>query len=76
MLETLNAWILAQGAKYNVNPYIFGPYTSARSRFSSPLPGLCCGPVYRRAYAAWSTVRDTRRKIAAARGQAAGDSVI
>ena len=23
MLESINDWILAQGAQYNVNPYIF-----------------------------------------------------
>ena len=109
MLESINAWILAQGAQYNVNPYIFGaiyvgaiPFflasiawlvKRARAGRSTLVPTMLAGfffvsaylylalfgqdiPVWvwiflaaLVAYGAWAQVRDTRRKIAAARGE-------
>ena len=109
MLESVNEWILALGAQYNVNPYIFaGIYVGAipfflasiawlvkraREGRSTVLPTMLAGVFFVSAYlylaifgqdipawvwiflavliayGAWSQVRDTRRKIAAARGE-------
>ena len=109
MLESINDWILAQGAQYNVNPYIFVaiyvgaiPFflasiawlvKRARAGRSTVLPTMLAGFFFVSAYlylaifgqdipawvwiflavliayGAWSQVRDTRRKIAAARGE-------
>jgi hypothetical protein len=109
MLESINEWILALGAQYNVNPYIFaGIYVGAipfflasiawlvkcaREGRSTVLPTMLAGFFFVSAYlylaifgqdipawvwillavliayGAWSQVRDTRRKIAAARGE-------
>ena len=109
MLESINEWILAQGAQYNVNPYIFVaiyvgaiPFflasiawlvKRARAGRSTVLPTMLAGFFFVSAYlylaifgqdipawvwiflavliayGAWSQVRDTRRKIAAARGE-------
>lgn len=114
MLEALNTWILAQGAQYNVNPYIFGaiyigaiPFffasvawlvKRARAGRSTVAPTMLAGFFFVSAYiylavfgqdiplwvwiflaalivyGAWSTIRDTRRKIAAAKAEDAGDS--
>lgn len=107
MLEAINQWILAQGAQYGVNPYIFvAIYVGAipcflvcvgwlvkraRAGQSTVLPTMLAGfffvsaylylgifgqdiPVWvwiflgaLIAYGAFSTIRDTRRKIAAAK---------
>ena len=109
MLESVNEWILALGAQYNVNPYIFaGIYVGAipfflasiawlvkraREGRSTVLPTMLAGFFFVSAYlylaifgqdipawvwiflavliayGAWSQVRDTRRKIAAARSE-------
>jgi len=106
MLESINDWILAQGAQYNVNPYIFVaiyvgaiPFflasiawlvKRARAGRSTVLPTMLAGFFFVSAYlylaifgqdiplwvwiflaaliayGAWSQVRETRRKIAAA----------
>ena len=105
MLESINEWILALGAQYNVNPYIFaGIYIGAipfflasiawlvkraRAGRSTVVPTMLAGFFFVSAYlylaiagrnipiwvwiflavlviyGAYSTVRDTRRKIAA-----------
>ena len=105
MLESINDWILAQGAQYNVNPYVFVaiyvgaiPFflasiawlvKRARAGQSTVLPTMLAGFFFVSAYlylaiagrnipvwvwiflavlviyGAYSTVRDTRRKIAA-----------
>lgn len=105
MLETINVWVLALGAQYNVNPYVFGaiyvgaiPFffasigwlvARARAGRSTVVPTMLAGFFFVSAYlylavagrniplwvwiflavlvlyGAWSTVRDTRRKIAA-----------
>lgn len=107
MLSDFNAWLLALGAEYGVNPYIFGaiyigavPFfllsigwlvRNARAGKSTVLPTLCAGLFFVSAYlylaiagrnipvwvwiflavlvvyGAFSAIRDTRRKIAAAR---------
>ena len=106
MLESINEWILALGAQYNVNPYIFaGIYIGAipfflasiawlvkraRAGRSTVVPTMLAGFFFASAYlylaifgqdiplwvwiflaaliayGAWSQVRETRRKIAAA----------
>ena len=106
MLESINEWILALGAQYNVNPYIFaGIYIGAipfflasiawlvkraRAGRSTVVPTMLAGFFFVSAYlylaifgqdiplwvwiflaaliayGAWSQVRETRRKIAAA----------
>lgn len=113
MLETINAWILAQGAQYGVNPYIFvAIYVGAipcflasiawlvkraRAHRSTVAPTMLAGFFFVSAYiylaifgqdipvwvwiflgaliiyGAWSTIRDTRRKIAAAKEGEAAD---
>jgi hypothetical protein len=105
VLETINVWVLALGAQYNVNPYVFGaiyvgaiPFffasigwlvARARAGRSTVVPTMLAGFFFVSAYlylavagrniplwvwiflavlvlyGAWSTVRDTRRKIAA-----------
>ncbi len=116
MLEAINEWILAQGAQYGVNPYIFvAIYVGAipcflasvawlvkraRAGQSTVLPTMVAGfffvsaylylgifgqdiPVWvwiflaaLIAYGAFSTIRDTRKKIAVAKAaEEAGDSV-
>lgn len=112
MLEQINEWILALGAQYGVNPYIFGAIyigaiplflasiawliKRARAGRSTIAPTMLAGfffvsaylylaifgqdiPVWvwiflaaLIAYGAFSTIRDTRRKIAAA-GESASD---
>ena len=112
MLEAINEWILAQGAQYNVNPYIFvGIYVGAvpfflasiawlvkraRAGRSTVVPTMFAGFFFVSAYiylaifgqdiplwvwiflgalivyGAWSTIRDTRRKIAAREDPAQG----
>ncbi|MBB3032730.1 hypothetical protein [Alteriqipengyuania lutimaris] len=107
MLESINEWILAQGAQYNVNPYVFVaiyvgaiPFflvsiawlvKRARAGRSTVLPTMLAGFFFVSAYlylaifgqdipvwvwiflaalivyGAWSQVRETRRKIAAAK---------
>ena len=107
MLESINQWILALGAQYNVNPYIFaGIYVGAiqfflasiawlvkraRAGRSTVLPTMLAGFFFVSAYlylaifgqdipawvwiflaaliayGAWSQVRETRRKITAAK---------
>lgn len=107
MIESINDWILALGAQYNVNPYIFAaiylgaiPFflasigwlvKRAREGKSTLLPTMLAGfffvsaylylaifgqdiPVWvwiflalLIAYGAWSQVRETRKKIAAAK---------
>lgn len=114
MLDAVNTWILAQGAQYGVNPYVFAaiyvgaiPFflasigwlvKRARTGRSTVAPTMLAGFFFVSAYiylaifgediplwvwiflaaliayGAWSTVRDTRRKIAAARAQEPGDS--
>ena len=114
MLEAANAWILALGAQYNVNPYIFaGIYVGAipfflasiawlvrraRAGRSTVAPTMLAGFFFVSAYIylaifgqdiplwVWiflaalivygtvSTIRDTRRKIAATPVDEAGDS--
>ncbi|GAB5347417.1 hypothetical protein [Alteriqipengyuania sp. 357] len=109
MLESINEWILAQGAQYNVNPYIFVaiyvgaiPFffasiawlvKRARAGRSTVLPTMLAGFFFVSAYlylalfgqdipvwvwiflaalivyGAWSQVRETRRKIAAAKAE-------
>lgn len=109
MLESINAWILAQGAQYNVNPYIFVaiyvgaiPFflasiawlvKRARAGRSTVLPTMLAGFFFVSAYiylaifgqdiplwvwvflavliayGAWSQVRETRKKIAAAKSE-------
>ncbi len=104
MVEAVNDWILALGADYGVNPYIFAaiyvgaiPFflasigwliRNARSGRSTALPALCAGfcfvsaylylgifgediPVWvwallgvLIAYGGYTTVRDTRARIA------------
>ena len=106
MLESINEWILALGAQYNVSPYIFaGIYIGAipfflasiawlvkraRAGRSTVVPTMLAGFFFVSAYlylaifgqdiplwvwiflaaliayGAWSQVRETRRKIAAA----------
>lgn len=113
MLEDLNTWVLALGAQYGVNPYIFGaiyvgaiPFffasiawlvKRAREGRSTVAPTMLAGFFFVSAYlylaiygqdiplwvwiflaalivyGAWSTIRDTRRKIAAAKADDAGD---
>ncbi len=116
MLEAINEWILAQGAQYGVNPYIFVTIyigaipcflasiawlvKRARAGRSTVLPTMVAGfffvsaylylgifgqdiPVWvwiflfaLIAYGAFSTIRDTRRKIAAAKAaEGSGDSL-
>ena len=110
MLDSINDWILALGAQYNVNPYIFaGIYVGAipfflasigwlvkraRAGRSTVVPTMLAGFFFVSAYlylaifgediplwvwiflaaliayGAWSQVRETRRKIAAAKGEA------
>ncbi len=112
MLEAINEWVLAQGAQYNVNPYVFaGIYIGAipfflasiawlvkraRAGRSTVLPTMLAGFFFVSAYiylaifgqdiplwvwiflaalvayGAWSTIRDTRRKIAATGDEEAG----
>ncbi len=107
MLEAINEWILAQGAQYNVNPYVFGaiylgaiPFfiasigwlvKRARAGRSTVLPTMSAGFFFVSAYiylaifgqdipawvwiflaalivyGAYSSIRDTRKKIAAAK---------
>tara|TARA_B100000678_G_scaffold220221_1_gene187557 strand:+ start:656 stop:1006 length:351 start_codon:yes stop_codon:yes gene_type:complete len=107
MLESINEWILALGAQYNVNPYVFaGIYVGAipfflasiawlvkraRAGRSTLLPTMLAGFFFVSAYlylaifgqdiplwvwiflaaliayGAWSQVRETRRKITAAK---------
>ncbi|MHA6333398.1 hypothetical protein ACXYL9_06900 [Qipengyuania sp. CAU 1752] len=107
MLEMINQWILAQGAQYNVNPYVFVaiyvgaiPFfltsiawliRNARTGKSTILPTMLAGFFFVSAYlylavygqdiplwvwiflavlviyGAVAQVRQTRRKIAAAR---------
>lgn len=114
MLEAANDWILALGADYNVNPYIFAaiyvgaiPFffasiawlvRRARAGRSTVAPTMLAGFFFVSAYiylaifgqdiplwvwiflvalivyGAISTIRDTRRKIAAAPVDEAGDS--
>ncbi len=114
MLEAINDWILAQGAQYGVNPYIFvAIYVGAipcflasiawlvkraRAGRSTVAPTMVAGfffvsaylylaifgqdiPVWvwiflaaLIAYGAFSTIRDTRRKIAASAVDESGDS--
>lgn len=109
MLEAINEWILAQGAQYNVNPYIFVaiyvgaiPFflasiawlvKRARAGRSTVLPTMSAGFFFVSAYiylaifgqdiptwvwvflaalivyGAWSSIRDTRRKIADAKAE-------
>jgi hypothetical protein len=109
MLESINDWILAQGAQYNVNPYIFVaiyvgaiPFflasiawlvKRARAGRSTVLPTMLAGFFFVSAYlylaifgqdiplwvwiflavliayGTWSQVRETRRKIAAAKAE-------
>ena len=109
MLESINDWILAQGAQYNVNPYIFVaiyvgaiPFflasiawlvKRARAGRSTVLPTMLAGFFFVSAYlylaifgqdiplwvwiflaaliayGTWSPVRETRRKIAAAKAE-------
>ena len=116
MLEALNTWLLALGAQYNVNPYVFGaiyigaiPFffasiawlvKRARAGRSTVAPTMVAGFFFVSAYiylaifgqdiplwvwiflgalivyGAWSTVRDTRAKIAAAKAEEAGDSAL
>ncbi len=111
MLETINEWILAQGAQYGVNPYIFvAIYVGAipcflasiawlvkraRAHRSTVAPTMLAGFFFVSAYiylaifgqdipvwvwiflaaliiyGAVSTIRDTRRKIAAAKAREA-----
>lgn len=55
MLESINEWILAQGAQYNVNPYIFvGIYVGAIPFFLASIAWLV-----KRARAGRSTVLPT-----------------
>ncbi len=110
MLDSINDWILALGAQYNVNPYIFaGIYVGAipfflasigwlvkraRAGRSTVVPTMLAGFFFVSAYlylaifgqdiplwvwiflavliayGAWTQVRETRRKIAAAKGEA------
>lgn len=114
MLETINEWILAQGAQYGVNPYVFAaiyvgaiPFflasitwliRRARAGRSTVVPTMFAGFFFVSAYiylaifgedipvwvwiflaaliiyGAWSTIRDTRRKIAASKAEDLGDS--
>lgn len=114
MLETINEWILAQGAQYGVNPYVFAaiyvgaiPFflasitwliRRARAGRSTVVPTMFAGFFFVSAYiylaifgedipvwvwiflaaliiyGAWSTIRDTRRKIAASKAEDVGDS--
>lgn len=114
MLETINEWILAQGAQYGVNPYVFAaiyvgaiPFflasitwliRRARAGRSTVVPTMLAGFFFVSAYiylaifgediplwvwiflaalivyGAWSTIRDTRRKIAASKAEDLGDS--
>lgn len=107
MLEAINEWILAQGAQYNVNPYVFGaiylgaiPFfiasigwlvKRARAGRSTVLPTMSAGFFFVSAYiylaifgqdipawvwiflaalivyGAYSSIRDTRKKIAVAK---------
>ena len=109
MLESINEWILAQGAQYNVNPYIFVaiyvgaiPFflasigwliRNARAGKSTVLPTMAAGFFFVSAYiylaifgqdipvwvwiflaalivyGAVSQVRETRKKIAAGKGE-------
>ena len=109
MIDAFLEWFLSLGARYGVNPWIFGaiyvgaiPFffasiawlvKRARQHRSTVLPTLSAGfffvsaylylavagrniPVWvwlflaaLVAYGAWSTIRDTRRKLAAARAQ-------
>jgi hypothetical protein len=109
MFAAVNEWILALGADYGVNPYIFAaiyigaiPFflasigwlvKRARAGRSTVVPTMCAGFCFVSAYlylavageniplwvwlflavlviyGAWSTVRDTRRKIAAVEGE-------
>ncbi|WP_370176949.1 hypothetical protein [Alteriqipengyuania sp.] len=109
MLESINEWILALGAQYNVNPYIFAaiyvgaiPFflasigwlvKRARAGRSTVLPTMLAGFFFVSAYlylaifgqdiplwvwlflavlvlyGAWSQIRTTLRKIAAAPGE-------
>jgi len=109
MLESINDWVLAQGAQYNVNPYIFVaiyvgaiPFflasiawlvKRARAGRSTVLPTMLAGFFFVSAYlylaifgqdiplwvwiflaaliayGTWSQVRETRRKIAAAKAE-------
>jgi uncharacterized membrane protein YhaH (DUF805 family) len=111
VLETINEWILAQGAQYGVNPYIFvAIYVGAipcflasiawlvkraRAHRSTVAPTMLAGFFFVSAYiylaifgqdipvwvwiflaaliiyGAVSTIRDTRRKIAAAKAREA-----
>lgn len=112
MFEAINEWILAQGAQYGVNPYIFvAIYVGAipcflasvawlvkraRAGQSTVMPTMLAGfffvsaylylgifgqdiPVWvwiflaaLIAYGAYTTIRDTRKKIAAAKATTAG----
>ncbi len=114
MLETINEWILAQGAQYGVNPYVFVaiyvgaiPFflasiawlvKRARAGRSTVAPTMAAGFFFVSAYiylaifgqdiplwvwiflaalivyGAVSTIRDTRRKIAATSVEESGDS--
>lgn len=114
MLEAANDWVLALGAQYNVNPYVFGaiyigaiPFflasiawlvKCARAGRSTVAPTMLAGfffvsaylylaifgqdiPVWvwiflaaLVAYGAWSTIRDTRRKIASSPVDETGES--
>ncbi|MWV27845.1 hypothetical protein [Aurantiacibacter rhizosphaerae] len=114
MLETINDWILAQGAQYGVNPYVFVtiyvgaiPFflasiawlvKRARAGRSTVLPTMLAGFFFVSAYlylgifgldiplwvwiflavliayGAYSTIRDTRRKIAKTPVEESGDS--
>ena len=105
MFDEVNSWVLAQGAQYSVNPYVFVaiyvgaiPFflasiawlvRRARARRSTVLPTMLAGFFFVSAYlylalvgrgipgwvwvflalligwGIFSTVRDTRRKIAA-----------
>lgn len=107
MIASINDWILALGAQYNVNPYIFaGIYVGAipffilstgwlvkraRAGQSVVMPTLCAGFCFISAYlylalvgrnvpiwvwiilaalvlfGAWSSIRDVRAKIQAAK---------
>lgn len=110
MIEAFQDWFLSLGAKYGVNPWIFGaiyvgaiPFflastawlvKRARAGRSTVVPALCAGLCFVSAYiylaiagrnipawvwaflavllvyGAFSTIRDTRRKIAAAKADA------
>ena len=112
MLEAINSWILAQGAQYNVNPYVFVaiyvgaiPFffgsiawliRNARTGRPTLLPTMLAGFFFVSAYlylaifgqdipvwvwiflaalviyGAITQVRETRRKIAAAKANEAG----